>query len=276
MPIPPEHYLVYFAVEDENDIEVIELFNGSQIINVTGGNDSLVILEETGANYYLEVTPIQVSMKHINSFFNIYINYFEMEQVQVYGTGRALDGDDRVYWTTGDTIDNITVTGTFGELPINVSTNGGDDQVYLDGLVGNGSRVYAGDGNDIVRGSSREDIIEGGNGNDVLIGGGGRDILWGGAGSDVFRYTSAQDSSGATGIDTIADFQRGVDKVDLSGVAAFHWIGASPFSGTPGELRGTMLGIQGDINGDRVPDMILWLNAPSYGGLGLTTADFIL
>jgi Ca2+-binding RTX toxin-like protein len=53
--------------------------------------------------------------------------------------------------------------------------------------------------------------LDGGDGNDVLHGGQGSDLLTGGAGADRFEF------SGFNGTDTIADFQQGLDKIDILG-----------------------------------------------------------
>jgi Ca2+-binding RTX toxin-like protein len=45
----------------------------------------------------------------------------------------------------------------------------------------------------------------------VLHGGQGNDVLMGGAGSDRFEF------SGINGTDTIADFQQGLDKINILG-----------------------------------------------------------
>ena len=57
-------------------------------------------------------------------------------------------------------------------------------------------------------------ILVGGAGNDVLHGGQGNDVLLGGAGSDRFQF------SGLNGTDRIADFQQGLDKIDITGYGA--------------------------------------------------------
>lgn len=55
----------------------------------------------------------------------------------------------------------------------------------------------------------------------MLVGGLGGDTLFGNLGADTFRYLGFTDSSnshGGFGADVIGDFQRGVDKLDLSAV----------------------------------------------------------
>ena len=69
--------------------------------------------------------------------------------------------------------------------------------------------------NDIIDGKDRADVLNGGAGNDILIGGLGADILTGDLGNDMFVYSNLQDSTTAS-CDTILDFMRGQDKIDLS------------------------------------------------------------
>ena len=63
---------------------------------------------------------------------------------------------------------------------------------------------------DIVLGGAGADTLMGGAGNDIIVDGAGSDTLTGGAGADVFTF----DPDGAD--DTIVDFQRGIDALDLS------------------------------------------------------------
>lgn len=111
---------------------------------------------------------------------------------------------------TGDTYSGIeNVTGSaYADL-----INGNDSANVIDGGLGN----------DFLRGLGGNDHVLGGNGNDTLLGGQGDDRLNGGFGND--RLTG--DDPGvfgrdtfvmlpASGHDTITDFQRGFDKIDLS------------------------------------------------------------
>jgi Ca2+-binding RTX toxin-like protein len=68
------------------------------------------------------------------------------------------------------------------------------------------------DGNDTLTGGGAGDTLNGGIGADVLIGGTGDDQLIGGAGAD--RFTPGVSGWGA---DRIADFEHGVDLMDLRG-----------------------------------------------------------
>ena len=156
-------------------------------------------------------------------------------------------------------------------------------------LVGNA-------GNNTLNGRGGNDQINGNNGDDVLIGGEGRDTLVGGNGEDTFVYTSVSNSrAGSANRDVINGFSRGPgtqDIIDLSGVDAnsvggtandaFVFLGSAAFDGfgsvSAGQLRMQSLGgpnavlIEGDVNGDGVADMQIFVNLTTY----MTGTDFIL
>jgi hypothetical protein len=72
-------------------------------------------------------------------------------------------------------------------------------------------------GNDTLNGGDHNDVINGGDGADKIIGDTGNDSLTGGTGADQFRVTTL-----AFGNDTITDFENGVDKIRVTGVAAWN------------------------------------------------------
>lgn len=136
-------------------------------------------------------------------------------------------------------------------------------------------------GNDVLVGGAFGDIFSGFSGDDLIIGNGGRDTLTGGAGHDAFRFDRISDSTVAAR-DTIKDFKRGEDKIDLSkidadqdgtgGNQAFKFIGGRAFSGHDGELRFSGGSVYGDVNGDTVADFAI-----KVAGLKtLAAADFVL
>ncbi|MFM6025822.1 MAG: M10 family metallopeptidase C-terminal domain-containing protein [Dolichospermum sp.] len=75
-----------------------------------------------------------------------------------------------------------------------------------------------------LTGGADSDTLTGGAGNDSLTGGAGSDNLTGGAGNDIFRYTVLTDSNAGTltgadlTFDTITDFTKGQDKIDVAGL----------------------------------------------------------
>ncbi|HTU10088.1 MAG TPA: M10 family metallopeptidase C-terminal domain-containing protein [Allosphingosinicella sp.] len=87
---------------------------------------------------------------------------------------------------------------------------------FLDGRAGTQTGLVDGGAHsDVLLGGVGSDQLSGGDGADRLQGGGGIDILLGGAGADVFVYGAAGDSTAAA-LETLTDFQAGVDRIDLS------------------------------------------------------------
>lgn len=81
--------------------------------------------------------------------------------------------------------------------------------------------VFGGSGNDSVEGgadadrllgNAGADTLDGGDQDDRLIGGAGDDLLTGGLGADLFVYRQL-----SLGKDVIADFEDGIDRIDLRG-----------------------------------------------------------
>ena len=89
-----------------------------------------------------------------------------------------------------------------------LSGGDGDDRLSVSGGEGN-----------ILRGDRGNDTLLGSNGHDVLNGGQGADLLRGNGGDDTFVFASARGEDPAER-DTIADFTRGADTIDLSAIDA--------------------------------------------------------
>ncbi|MFZ1413186.1 MAG: sialate O-acetylesterase [Defluviicoccus sp.] len=68
-------------------------------------------------------------------------------------------------------------------------------------------------GNDLIQGLGGDDSIYGEAGNDTFEGGAGLDYIFSGSGADVARLLRG------SGVDKWMDFQDGVDKIDLNGLA---------------------------------------------------------
>nr|WP_245215529.1 calcium-binding protein [Pararoseomonas baculiformis] len=177
---------------------------------------------------------------------------------------------------TGNALDN-SITGNAAANTL-LGLGGADT---IDG-AGGADSLDGGAGNDSLMGGNGADTILGGIGNDTIEGGAGADRLTGGAGADVFVYNLLTDSrAGAAGRDTITDFERGIDKIDLRGIALvgdadgdFTFIGnALP----PGNGQATVRYITGsnlvsiDIGDGGTAEMTIQLNA----GSALTQNDFL-
>jgi len=175
---------------------------------------------------------------------------------------KAGQGTDNVissftYSLSGQDVENLTL---FGDTNINGTGNGLNNV-----LVGNG-------GGNTLKGMA---------GNDTLNGKGGKDVLWGGAGKDAFVFDTAAEADG----DTIRDFARGSDrinlkkidaKVDQAGNQAFKFIGKQDFHNVAGELRAYKSGattyVAGDTNGDGIADFTIKVTTSKT----LASGDFIL
>ncbi len=174
---------------------------------------------------------------------------------------RDSSGFDIVYTSAsyglanGATIEVLQASDLFSTTALNLYGN-----EFANTIVGN-------NGANLLVGGAGADRLEGNGGNDTLDGGADQDVLVGGAGADIFRFSAASDS--AVGFaDTIADFQTGIDRIDLSLIDAnsqtinrdsFLFIGAQGFTGRAGELRyvqsGSTFDLYGDLNGDSVADL---------------------
>lgn len=118
------------------------------------------------------------------------------------------------------------------------------------------------------RGLGGADAITGTAGADALYGGRGADRIAGGEGADLFVYRTAA-ASHAHAADAILDFASGEDRIDLSHVAAFAWVGAAAFSGTANELRYADGLLAADLDGDAAADFAIAVGP-------LVQADLIL
>jgi hypothetical protein len=112
-------------------------------------------------------------------------------------------------------------------------------------LVGNNGDdiLLGGKGDDALFGGNGNDRLEGGQGNDLLVGGYGTDLLMGGKGNDRFVFQSGM------GIDTVQDFQRGKDKIQLLGELSFgqleiHQQGRNTTLGLGGETIMVLKNVQ--------------------------------
>ena len=120
------------------------------------------------------------------------------------------NGDDRLFGAGG----NDTLRG-----------RGGDDRLYggkdndklvggsgSDKLIGGSGRdtLSGGNGSDVLKGNAGRDSLNGGAGRDVLVGGNGKDTLTGGSDSDIFKFNRT------AGIDTITDFENGLDLIEIT------------------------------------------------------------
>jgi Ca2+-binding RTX toxin-like protein len=147
------------------------------------------------------------------------------------GTGNdRLDGNlgnDTYYIESGtDIVTEFASEGTdtlYTEISYNLA-NGNEVEIIAitnaastltQSLGGNdiGNELRGSEGINALNGRGGDDVLSSYGGNDFLDGGEGLDALNGGAGADTFRFSTAL---GATNVDTIADFEVGIDKIGLN------------------------------------------------------------
>jgi len=164
------------------------------------------------------------------------------------------DGYDRaqVYETTGVVL-NLTnwrgverVNGFTGNDTLDASLS--TDAIFLFGHAGN----------DLLYGGSGDDTLVGSAGNDTLVGGSGNDWLSGGPGADMFVFRPG------FGRDVIADFQKGLDVINLAGHSQLHGFA---------DLQIKQFGDNTLIRtAENTPDLLILANFESHR---LTAEDFI-
>jgi Domain of unknown function (DUF4347)/FG-GAP-like repeat/RTX calcium-binding nonapeptide repeat (4 copies)/Calx-beta domain len=157
-------------------------------------------------------------------------------------TANTTDGDDTIIGSASDDIlrgkkGNDLLYGFDGNDWINGNqgndvTDGGigDDTLYggkgfdsLTGAAGN-DFMFGNRGEDILIGEKGDDSLRGGQGNDILLGGQGNDFLSGDLGDDTLVGDVGNDRfllSTNSGIDTIADFEDGIDLIALDSGLTF-------------------------------------------------------
>lgn len=167
---------------------------GSDTMN-GGAGDDLYVVDDAGDRVNERPGAGRDTIEGDGVDINL-LNYENVEMVRLVGSAPIS--------ARGDGEDN-TIRGNLAANLLQGA--GGDDHLRAglgdDELHGNG-------GDDMLFGQSGDDTIIGGSGNDRLIGDTGDDSLTGGGGADVFVIDTN------AGFDTIADFQPGIDKVELN------------------------------------------------------------
>jgi Ca2+-binding RTX toxin-like protein len=158
----------------------------------------------------------------------------------------------------------------------------GDTRSLIENAVGGSGNdsLTGNDGINLLRGGAGSDTLYGLGGGDSLDGAAGADTLSGGTGTDIFDFNSVKDSL-SSARDTIQDFVRGADRIDLrtidantatGGDQAFSFIGNVAFTGQSGQLNFIGNVLSGDVNGDRTADFRINVTGIST----LAFADFYL
>ncbi len=220
----------------------IFLSEGDDVINPGLGSDDYV---NGGAGQDLMI----LNYSTLDSGTGVVMNASRYDyggEVSSYGSARRnvstsnSNALDYIYW---DEIDRFQVTGSSKNDSLGGWDNadlfrggGGSDSIWGGGgndtLYGEASvdYLYGGLGDDTLDGGVDNDILYGERGNDTLLSGDGNDKLYGGLGNDRLTGGGGNDRFAFDrpneGVDTIVDFVKGVDKIQIlasdfgSGLAA--------------------------------------------------------
>lgn len=131
------------------------------------------------------------------------------------------EGADLLNGGTGNDTANYS-SGTYG-VRVDLAAGQGFGESAEGDILISIENVLGTSGHDILLGNAADNILNGGAGNDEIRGGAGRDIIIGGSGYD----TLTGDETGTRMADTfvfgpheggayITDFQRGLDKIDVT------------------------------------------------------------
>lgn len=152
-----------------------------------------------------------------------------------------------------DNLATTAITANEGNIAADTGVGGIFATEFMNFSIAYGTQIenaIGGSARDLLWGNAAANRLEGRGGDDVLDGFEGADTLWGGAGADTFAFHLIEKG------DKIADFETGVDHIDLTGTHVdFTWIGGSAFSNIAGELRFAGGHLLGDINGDGIADL---------------------
>jgi Ca2+-binding RTX toxin-like protein len=151
-------------------------------------------------------------------------NFKSMEVVQVGGTVGRLNVENTALQLLNDHY-YFKANGTVADLSNTLGNNGGTiNNVVVDasGVTTNGLRFEGNANQQTFIGTSKADVFVGNGGNDTLTGGGGADTFVFGkvyeqvvTGSSTTVQTYTNTAFNLTGVDTITDFTRGTDKLEL-------------------------------------------------------------
>lgn len=144
---------------------------------------------------------------------------------RIFGSG----GDDFIEGGTGNDaldggwgIDLLSYLTASQGVSIDFNTGFATSTGELD-RIRNFEDVYGSGQNDEIRGNTQSNFFFGGRGDDLLDGRGGADLLVGGKGDDILKGGWGNDRfvfSAGDGFDTITDFGKGNDKIEIYGFAS--------------------------------------------------------
>lgn len=204
-----------------SDNDTINAGQGNDTI--TGGSGADIFIIAPVANSTTTITDFQQGNDIINLTDAGFTSFNRLVDLTITND----NGDSVISLGNGQSIRVVGKAG-YSWTEYDFRFSGGiissDTDDSLIGTVGNETiyagygydTVYGGAGNDLIYGDNHNDTLYGAEGDDTLVGGQGEDRLFGGTGSDHFVIVQEPWQ-----YDTVEDFTRGQDKIDLSNM---HYI----------------------------------------------------
>ncbi len=202
------------SAADDGNKEWIATGASHDVIIGGSGTDTLRITTGIGANNQANGT---ITLNNAN--------FQSMEVVQVGGTVELLNVEDEALQLLNDHYYHAA-SSSVSDLSNTLGNNSGTiNNVVIDasGVTANGLRFEGNANTQKFIGTSKADVFVGNGGNDTLTGGGGADKFVFGkvhemvvTGSATTVQTYVNTAFNLTGVDTITDFTRGSDKLELN------------------------------------------------------------
>ncbi|WP_271146814.1 calcium-binding protein [Brevundimonas sp. NIBR10] len=252
----------YIRANESGGGVVTDFESGVDRIEVLDFGPIEILWREDGTSL-IRTSPPGMSLT-VNTLVNL-ADVVATSEISIRGTSRGdrLIGTANREFLYGQSGDDI-LSGRAGHDFINGGA--GDDLVSGD------------DGNDLLVGWEGNDLIEGGAGSDQLAGGLGLDTLTGGEGVDSFQFAAGDSTESA--IDSIVDFQTGVDRLLAVGVVngSVSLVRVSSTSTLVFARHATgpqtVIGVNGLIQAGDVSDPTS--QAPRFNMIGFDGADLLI
>ena len=212
-------------------------------------------------------------------------------EMSINGVGQGAPGGNRVFMTVwdGGGIDTYDLSNYGLAAGVTIDLRPGEwTRTSASQLanLGDGHSARGNIANALLFEGNTASAIEnakGGAGHDTLIANLVANQLTGNGGSDAFTWTSVGDAGTGAQADTVLDFQRGADRIDLHNLdtdpspsqhGSFSFIGTNAFHNVAGEVRYDVIGgsahIFADADGNGTADMEIILTNITL----LSAADF--
>ena len=209
-----------------------DYFDGSDGDDIYNGGDGLdrtvlLVKNDVAANFSLAANPTVVTglgIKTLNSIEGADISGSSLADRITGGAAHdflyGAHGADRLDGAGGDDFLD-------GDYDNDILYGGGGNDIIFGGVGGGADKLYGGIGNDWLIGFDGNDLLLAGANRDILNGGDGSDTLTGGDGADAFIFSASALGTTRNGEhDVVTDFNKGIDKLDLSALYQSHAIGS--------------------------------------------------